>query len=804
MPSSKFRFALRSLYRQKLYTVLNLGGLAIGLAVAITVSIYLNAEFNFDKHWQGHENIYRVNSAFIINGETEEYGAAGFGLAQLMDECFEEVEEATHFFSFDNSVYFRSDSVKAYENELIVADNNFFQLFKCNFLAGNPQNCLEKERSIVISESFAKKYFGATPALGQSLNTSNFEYKVSGVFKDIPENSHHYFNAVISESDLSRDTSAIVVSLWQVSHYTFLKIPSAREANWVEANFDGFYANYMAGMEDAVQAEYKIKLQPISEIHFNTNPAFDSLGGSLIYVYGFAGIGLLVLILAIINYVNMATARSLRRIREAAMRKVLGASEGDIQLMIIVESVILSLLALLFAFALVEIGTKVLPLSHAIDKDLQLNFKRDAYLWWLPLLLSILTGIISGLYPALSLSKVSPLDAFSNKKGLQRQNNIPRKLLVGFQVAVSVTVVITAFFMYQQMDFIKSRNLGFNPEDVILITAQDTTSVRNLEDIRDNIAKSDYVESAALGGSVTGRGAYRGIFELETSGQEEMARHSVDFLKVSKEYINTMQIKLLQGRSFLTEDEQDSSTSYAMVNQSLVDFMGWEQALGKRVTTSFNEDGVAMLQAVVIGVVDDFNAHSLHTEVAPLILLLSKERSRVLHVKVDPTKIYVALDDLERRWTSMVPNVPFQFSFLSRDLLELYQEEMRQSRLILYLTIIAIFISILGFVGLASFTTGLRTREIGIRRLLGAGRLQMVNIVFKELLWVMLAGVLIAVPLAIYITELWLSNFAFKTEIKIFVILGTAAFTLIIGYGIVALHSLAIAKKNNVDSWRGA
>jgi putative ABC transport system permease protein len=371
-------------------------------------------------------------------------------------------------------------------------------------------------------------------------------------------------------------------------------------------------------------------------------------------------------------------------------------------------------------------------------------------------------------------------------------------------VAVSVTVVITAFFMYQQMDYIKNRNLGFNPEDVILITAQDTTSVMHLEEIRDNIAKSDYVESVAMGGSVTGRGAYRGIFDLESEGDEDLSRQSVDFLKVSKEYLATMQINLLQGRSFLTEDEQDSSTNYAIINQSLVDFMGWHQPLGKKISTSFNEEGEAMLKAVIVGVVDDFNAHSLHTKVAPLILLLSKERSRVLHVKVDPNKIYVALDDLERRWTSMVPNVPFQFSFLSRDLLQLYTEEMRQSRLILYLTIIAIFISILGFVGLASFTTGLRTREIGIRRLLGAGRLQMVNIVFKELLWVMLAGVLIAVPLAVYITELWLSNFAFQTEIKVLVIVGTAGFTLLIGYGIVALHSLAIAKKNRVDSWRGA
>lgn len=802
MSSSKFRFALRSLYRQKLYTLLNIGGLAIGLAVAITVSIYLNAEFNFDKHWPEKEKIYRVNSNFELNGKEEEFGGSGLGLSSLMKEHYPQIEEATHFFSFENSIYFRSDSIKGYEDELIVAEKDFFKVFNCEFVQGDPFSSLAQEHSIVVSESFAQKYFGHSQVLGRKINTSNFEYEVKGVIKDIPENSHHYFSAVISEPKIALDSNSLAVSLWQVSHYTFIKVPSALEAQAIETNFPQFFNRYMAGLAEAVQARYSIRLQALDDLHFNPNQGFDALGGSKVYVYGFGGIGLLVLLLAIINYVNMATARGLRRIREAAMRKVLGAGQGDIQLMIIVESVILSLIALIFAFALVEIGTRVFPLSNAIGKDLQLNFGRDAYLWWLPLLLAILVGIISGLYPAISLSRVSPLDAFSNKKGLQRQNNLPRKVLVGFQVVVSVTVVITAFFMYEQMDYIKNRNLGFNPNDVLLITAQDTSSVQRLAEIRDNIAESDYVESVALGASVTGRGAYRGIFEVETKGGGGFERQSLDFLRVSKDYLKTMQIDLLQGRSFLPEDEQDTSLHYAIVNQSLVRAMAWERPLGKMLNTSFNENGDAMLNAVVIGVVDDFNAHSLHTEVAPLVLLLSKEPSRVLHVKVDPNNIYVALDDLERRWTSMVPNAPFQFSFLNRDLLSLYTEEMRQSRLIFYLTIIAIFISLLGFIGLASFTTGLRSREIGIRRVLGAGRLQMVNIIFKELLWIILLGVIIAVPLSIYLSQMWLANFAFQTPLKPLIIIATAIITLLIGYGIVAVHSLAIARKNSIDSWR--
>ncbi len=797
---SRLPYAFRSLYRQKLYTALNLGGLAIGLAVSLLVALYLYSEFTYDKHWQDHQRIYRVNSEFHLGNPVEVYGGSGFGLAYLMDEYYPEVQASTHIFHLENSIYFQSDSLRDQVEEVAIGDSNFFKVFSLKFLRGDPKQALVKPRSIVLSRTFAERYFGSIDIIGRSISTSNYMYEVRGVMEDMPENSHHYFQAMISEPNLSQDTVDLALSLWQAGYYTFVKLRNGVGPNFVEAKFEGFFDRYMASFAEAVQGKYYINLQPIADLHFNSNKVYDRPGGRLAYVYGFAGIGLLILILAIINYVNMATARSLKRIREAAMRKVLGANAAEIRLMILVESVLLSLTALLLSFALVEVGTEILPFNSAVGRDLSLDFSDKPNLLLFSILLAFSVGLFSGFYPAINLSRVSPLDAFSNRKGLQRQDYMPRKVLVTFQVTVSVAVVITAFFMYRQMEYIKNRNLGFNADEVVLVSIQDTSSIQKVQELTESFGRSSFVEAVTTGASVTGSGTFRGLFEFEQDGSSQYRRETINFLSVGPEYLSTMEIPLLEGRGFSQADLADTLNEVLIVNQALVDYMGWESAIGKRVQTGIDEDGGVLVKAKVIGVCANFNAQSLHSEMAPLILSLNRSVARVLHLKIERQQVYAALDDIERRWTALVPTVPFQFSFLRKNLLELYEEELRQSRLILYLTIIAIITSILGFVGLASFTTGLRTKEIAIRSVLGAERWNVVNLIFKELVVVTLIGVLIAIPLSIFVTWKWLQNFAYQTSIDPLIIIFTVFLTLCIGYGIVAVHSLTITRKDSIKN----
>ncbi len=797
---SKLPFAFRTLYRHRLYTLLNLGGLAIGLAVSIVVALYLHGEFTYDQHWTDHERIYRVNSEFNLNGTEEVYGGSGFGMAQLLEEHYPEVEAATHLFHLENSIFFRSDSLRQYEEQVAIADAHFFEVFNQQFLHGNPKEALAEPRSIVLSKSFAERYFGRSDVLGRKINTSNYEYTVSGIIEDLPENTHHFFQALISQAASPMDSHDLAVSLWQVSHYTFLKLEEGHSAEEIEAGFSSFFDRYMSGLADIVQGTYKLHLRSISDLHFGEPVNYDLPSGRLAYVYGFAGIGLLILVLAIINYINMATARSLKRIRESAMRKVLGASKFDIRLLILSESVLMSLIALLLAFAVVEALTAILPFNEAIGKQLSLNFERFPELLPLSLSLALLVGFISGSYPALSLARVSPLDAFTNKKGIQRRNSMPRKFLVGFQVCVSVAVVTTAIFMYRQMEFIKNRNLGFNADHVLVINVQDSTSIHRIQDLAQNFRRSTMIQSVTVGASATGSGTFRSLFELEEENGLDFRRLSSDFLGVGPRYLETMEIPLLAGRGFRQGDLEDSLRPKVIVNRALVREMAWERPLGKMVRSAFDESGTATQEAEVIGVCDDFNAQSLHNKMAPLILTLNRETFRVLQIKVEPDQVYAALDDMERRWTAMVPDVPFQFSFLNKDLLQMYEEEMRQSRLILYLTIIAILISLLGFVGLASFTTGLRTKEIAIRNVLGANGWDLVNLIYKELVSVILSAVLIAAPLSVFITWQWLQNFAYRTSVEPIIILITVMLTLLIGYGIVAIHSLTISRRTSVQS----
>lgn len=798
MRASKFNFAFRSLYRQKLYSILNLGGLALGLAVAIVVAMYLYSEFQYDKYLPDHHRIYRVNSEFVISGEKEQYGGTGMGLLPCLREFYPNLGPGTRLLHLDQNILLKTGNTRLFNDQIAIADSSFFQVLNYPLLKGNAKTALVKPRSIVLTQSLARSFFGTEPALGKVISTSNFEYTITGIIADLPENTHHYFEALISYPKPEKEIQDLKRSLWSVQCFSFVKLEEGENPEAVEAAFPAFYQKYMADMGSTFEGSYSINLQPIANLHFNTASKFDRPGGKLIYLYGFAGIGLLILVLAGINYINMATARSLRRIREAAMRKVLGAEPRDIRLLLLAESMLLALAALFLAFVAVEIITQILPFNRAMGKNLRLSVNEYPFLLWLPLLLALLVGIISGGFPAYTLSRVSPLDAFSNKKGIHLTRSLTRKVLVSFQVAVSVAVVIIAFNMYRQMNFIKNKNLGFDTGNVVLLTAQDTASLHNIQKIEKSIEKSPYVVSVGRGVAPAGSQTLRGVFGFEQG--TEFPKQAVDFLIVGEGYTSTMGIDIVEGRGFHKADLADTANHYVLVNQTLVNTLNWGNPVGREIHLDYDEAGKPLKTARVVGVTRDFNAASLYNTIEPLVLLLESELSNVMHIRIKPENFYAAIDDIEHRWTGIAPGAPFQFSFLDRNLNQLYEEEMRQSRLILYLTSLAILISFLGFIGLASFTINLRTREIGIRKVLGANALQTVNLVFKELLVVILLAVLAAIPIALFMSVVWLNNFAYRAPLEPYVIFITGTGTLLIGYGIVAMHSFNISKTKTVES----
>lgn len=799
MRNFRLKFAIRSLMKNKTYTALNVVGLAIGLAVSIVIFMYLQSELTYDKNISNYKEVYRVHSEFIVNDEVENFATSGMTLGPMLVQEYDYIEGSSRLFHIDYNVLFKYREKRIYENHIAVADSQFFRVFEIPFLRGNADTALLKPRRMVVTESFASRYFDEDQnPVGEVISTNNFDYLITGVIPDFPANSHHRFDAVISafHEDLSKEQ--LLNNLWNANTYTFVRLDKHEERRQLEEDFALFYEKHMQEAGENFGGKVNINIQRLDNIHFGEALQYDQPLGNRTYLYAFAGIGVLILMLACINYINMATARGMRRVKEAGLRKILGSSGGGIRQLIFAESMALSLFSLFIAFALVELVLELSPFNRIMMKDLALDFQRFPILWWLPLLLALLVGFISGLYPAVTLAKVPAVAAIQRGFRIDFKSNLLRKSLVGFQFCVSVAVVITALLMYRQMDFIRKKDLGFNKEDIVMVPVQDTTILNKIPRIREELDRSPHILACSMAWSVPGGTMSRTLMNIQLENGE-YEKDVVDNMHVGLGYFETMEIGILRGRNFLPADTISSGLG-VIVNESFMREMGWKNPLGKCIRWGFDEDGRQLFEATVVGVSSDFNSHSLHDPIIPTLIFPQPVDKGTLHVRVDSEHMMAAISDLETAFGKIGGETPFRFSFLNKELMQLYQDEHRQSRLILYLTILAIFISFLGLTGLASFTTSQRTREIGVRKVLGADIRQMVQLIFRDMLRLVLISVVLAIPLAYFLIQGWLSGFAYSARLDPLIFAVSALLAVAAAYVIVTYHSLKVARSSPVDT----
>ncbi|MGB0177910.1 MAG: ABC transporter permease, partial [Owenweeksia sp.] len=385
MHKFRLKFAIRALMRNKVYTFLNVMGLAIGLGVCIVIFLYVQSELTYDRSIPHHEEIYRVSSEFVVDKQEEEYGGAGVGLAPLLQREFPFIEGATRLIHIDESVLFKRHGFQSSDDHVALADRNYFKVFEIPLIVGDPETALLEPQSVVVTRPFAEKYFGEGNPVGKRISTNNYQYTVTGLIDDFPSNTHHSYSALISSFYQKENEEEWKNSLWQIEAYTFLRLNRSYEAFELEASFGSFYEKYMAESGKGLKASYQIKLTRLDKVHFADPVKFDRPAGNKGYLYAFSGIGLLILILACINYINMATIRGLRRVREAGMQKVLGAGKREIVYQVLIESFVLAAAALLVALVLVELILELTILNEVMGKDLSLNFIHYPALWWLPL-----------------------------------------------------------------------------------------------------------------------------------------------------------------------------------------------------------------------------------------------------------------------------------------------------------------------------------------------------------------------------------------------------------------------------------
>jgi putative ABC transport system permease protein len=825
MNSTMWKIALRTLARDKSYALINVAGLALAIACCLILGVYLRSELTYDHSHENYKRIFRVANEFEINGKTDRFAVTSPALGPMLKEENADVQAYVRFQGGGNNRNFlQHGDVGYYWSDTYVADPNVFQVFTHKIIWGDPKTALDSPTSIAISHSLARKYFGERNPLGETLTSDGNDAQVSLVFEDLPENTHLRYDALFSSNialfSTPNDVNIRRQQLFGVGVYTYLLMrPGYDAAQWGEVS-NAFFERNMKTIGDRINAKWRSWLQPLADIHLYSDLAADRPTGNRYYLYGFIAVAVFTLLVACINYMNLATARAAKRAKEVGMRKILGSSRGALIVQFLVESMLLAVVAVLLGVLFVKLAVAFTPIDQLFGKTISLSFTQtpDLYLWLAGL--ALLVGIGAGLYPAFYLSAVVPASALvGGGKGGGRSSAL-RESLVFVQFLISVAVIACTLVMGAQMRYISSLSLGFERENRVYVTLRGADTILSADAIRTQLLTNPNVLGVSWATSTMGGNFPINVIGLETN-QGAIEPTTVWHMGVGPDFFQTMGLKLVAGHG-LTDDVASaagdapaggptSRITEIVVNEALVRGLHWQEPLGKRFELGQGPGGQ---KGTVVGVVKDFNFRSVHEEVAPFaiyrqvenfaqvppVLRLHQERTMVLNIagKSVPATMDFARDTLRK----FDPAHPFEFQFLDDSLQKLYVADARLTRLIAIFAGLCIFIACLGLFGLASFMAAQRTREIGVRKVFGARTGQIIALLAHRIVYLVVGAAAVASVLAYLVMKAWLQNFAFRTGINPLLFVAAALAGLAIAYLTVALQSMKAARAHPVTSLR--
>jgi putative ABC transport system permease protein len=812
---SYFKIAWRNMMKNKAFSFINIFGLSAGLACCMLISLYLLDEWNYDGYQKDAKDIYQVGTVFIMQHKESLWSSTPAPMAAAVQREFPEVQQTTRLMRlamFEDKTLFRYDKpgaapVSFYEPNGFLADSIFFRMFTYHFIEGDPNTALMSPATVVISEEMAHKLFGSSPALNKVVHISSntngeHNFTVTGVIRPLDAPSHidaHFF--------MSTNGGDMEGFIRQQSHdfatnnmfYTYLRLRSGSDPKVTEAKFPAFLDKYAAKDLKAVGIDKRQYLIPLRDIHLRSD-VINTITppASKTYLYILASIAVFTLLIACINFMNLATARSSKRSAEVGVRKVLGAVKGSLIGQFLGESVLMSLIAFLLAWSITAL---LLPaFGHMTDRTLSLALPQR-----LPLLggflgLSIVAGLLAGIYPAFYLSSFRPVQVLKGKL----QNSLAavslRKGLVVFQFMISIALIISTVVINDQMQFLRTRDLGFESAEQIVVPLRSSTARQLYGSLRNEFGRNGQVLS------IGGCSFYPGItnpydnlfFRDDQSPQQakQTRMNNVDF-----HYLQTVGIQPVAGRLF-SEAFPADTTNHIIINESAVREFGFpspQAAIGRKLMTNYRGQA---LSREIVGVVKDFHYEDLHLRITPYGFTLANNNDyyKYMIVHVRPGGTAQLLASLAAGWHRLDPNEPFEYSFLDEDFQKNYVAEQRLSDMIRYFTVMAIVISCLGLFGLASFSAEQRIREIGIRKVLGASITGIVLLLSKDFLKLVGIAILIASPLAWWIMHEWLMDFAYRTSISAMVFLITFASTLFITLFTISFQAIRAALSNPVKS----
>jgi len=760
--------AYRNIRKNKFYSVLNIFGPAIGITCAILILLYVQEELTFDKHYKNYDRIFRLESDFNISGKPTLAALVPIPMAPTLKDEYPEIKEIARFAGFGlQDILFQYKDLRFFEDKIYFTDSTVFKVLDYEFVLGSPDGALNEPNTIVITESFASRYFGKENPMGEVLITSNFgNCRVTGVIKDVPVNSHMRFDCLLSMATIvelagvDNFNSRSAPSFWNISSFGFILLDENASIEDLLKKFPGFYDKYMSSLGKQINATFQLKATRIDKVHFGSKLEFDLPVGNFNYIVIFSLVGVFMLLIASLNYMNMATARSTNRSKEVGLRKVIGAGKGTLIRQFISESMVLVLIALILAL----IATIFILPSFNVLTDKALNignlFKPVTFL--LILLITLFVGLISGSYPAFYLSSFSPVDVLKSNTNPRQGKGMLRKILVVFQFAVSGVLIIGTLIVSGQQRYIRNKDLGLNKENVMIIPVRDTAFINNkMQSFKDELSKIPNVTGVSSAALVPPLMAGKVVFLIEKDSS--MVELATSFSIVDHEFIDVMQMKILDGRNFDRSKSSDLTQAF-IVNEAAVKAFGWgNNALGKRVRFGINPStGAAQRDGVVIGVVRDFHFTSIHNTIEPFIFIVSGNPNTYFYVRLSGSNIPATIDNVKKVQTDLGNTLPFNYFFFGDKLDEMYTAENKLNVLFTVFSLMTIFIACLGLLGLSSYVTEQRSKETGLRKIMGASVGQVVWLLNKDFLILVLISNLISWPVAYYLMDRWLQGFAYR------------------------------------------
>jgi len=787
MIKTLIKLAFRNIKKDLSYSLITILGLTIGITSSLFLLLFIFDDLSYDRYHEKGDNIYRVVSNLSEPDDAFTWAVTQIPFAPQVKEDYPEVEDFVRFINEGRTLY-KNNEIEFYDEDVYYSDPTVFNVFSYKLIDGDAETVLTEPNTMVVTESFSEKYFGAENPVGKTIETGDGRiFNITGLMKDVPHNSHFTFSALFSRSSLPAEMG----SWGSFGVPTYLLLQEGYDPDLLDEKLPEIYEKFMAEMFARMGVNVDYELQPIKDIHLFSNIQEETgQSGDITYIYIFSAVAIFMLVIACINYMNMATARSSRRAKEVGIRKVIGSQRRQLIGQFLIESIVFALISLILSLILCYI--LIPPFNNLSGK-----FVEPDFLYSPPVLLSLaaiilITGFIGGSYPAFFLSGFQPVEVLKGRLAKGSSNVILRKILVIVQFSISMIMLISTIVVYDQINYMKKKDVGFEKDNLVIVDYTTREMIEKYPVLRDALLTNPGVISVCSSSDRMGQGSRKVLLNVETS--EGMQERGINLMIVDHDFIKTMGVNILEGRGFSEEFRSDTAGG-VVINELMAQRFNWENPLGKKI--QINREGVP--PAEVVGVMQNFHQRGLYNEMEPLMLMY-RDRNFLVNIKVDGENISSTLDLIEETWKGIYPDQPFEYNFLEDDFNGQFEADEKRGIIFTYFSILTVIIACLGLFGLASFTVEQRTKEVAIRKVLGANANRIVQLISREFLILIGFAVVVSFPLAWFFMNKWLQDYPYRTDLNIFIFILAALITVVITFLTISFHTMKASVASPIDA----